>query len=76
MTIEEERLYRVLKALREEEGDGVNEGVVEHALGNALCSEIEQLYDHEELFKSKVHVLGEETIHHIDEGDKERFSTP
>jgi hypothetical protein len=27
------------------------------------------------LFKSKVHVLGEETIHHIDEEDEDLFET-
>jgi hemerythrin-like domain-containing protein len=73
MTIEEEILYPALKALDEEEKDEVNEGIVEHSAGKALCGEIDQMNGDEELFKSKVHVLGEETIHHIDEEDEELF---
>ncbi len=73
MTIEEEILYPALKRLGSEEKDEVNEGAVEHASGKALCAEIEQLDGTEELFKSKVHVLGEETVHHIDEEDGELF---
>ncbi len=75
MTIEEEFLYPALKALGDEEKDEVNEGIVEHASGKALCAEIEQLNGDEELFQSKVHVLGEETVHHIDEEDAELFET-
>jgi hemerythrin-like domain-containing protein len=75
MTIEEELLYPALKGLGDEEKDEVDEGIVEHASGKALCAEIEQLDGTEELFKSKVHVLGEETIHHIDEEDEELFET-
>jgi hemerythrin-like domain-containing protein len=75
MTIEEELLYPAVKGLGDEERDEVNEGTVEHASGKALCAEIEQLDGTEELFKSKVHVLGEETIHHIDEEDEELFET-
>jgi hypothetical protein len=75
MAIEEELLYPALKGLGDEEKDEVDEGIVEHASGKALCAEIEQLDGTEELFKSKVHVLGEETIHHIDEEDEELFET-
>ena len=75
MTIEEELLYPAVKSLGEEEKDEVDEGTVEHASGKALAAEIEQLDGTEELFKSKVHVLGEETIHHIDEEDEELFET-
>jgi hemerythrin-like domain-containing protein len=75
MAIEEELLYPALKGLGEEEKDEVDEGNVEHASGKALAAEIEQLDGTEELFKSKVHVLGEETIHHIDEEDEDLFET-
>lgn len=75
MTIEEEILYPAVKDLGHEERDEVDEGIVEHASGKALCAEIEQLDGTEELFKSKVHVLGEETIHHIDEEDEDLFET-
>jgi hypothetical protein len=75
MTIEEELLYPAVKNLGGEERDEVDEGIVEHASGKALCAEIEQLDGTEELFKSKVHVLGEETVHHIDEEDEDLFET-
>lgn len=71
MTIEEEILYPALKSLIGE--DEVNEGVVEHQSGKRLAAEIEQLNGDEPLFTSKVHVLGEETLHHIDEEDEEMF---
>lgn len=74
MTIEEEILYPALKSLDEHElADEVNEGIVEHQAGKYLIAELEQLDGTEELYKAKVHVLGEETIHHIDEEDEELF---
>jgi hemerythrin superfamily protein len=72
MTIEEELLYPALKQIGE--GDEVDEGIVEHASAKALVAEIEQLNGGEPLYRSKVHVLGEETIHHIDEEDEELFA--
>lgn len=71
MTIEEEILYPAAKPVIG--ADDIDEGIVEHASGKALAAEIEQLDGTEELFKAKVHVLGEETIHHIDEEDEELF---
>ena len=71
MTIEEELLYPALKPVIGV--DEVNEGIVEHQSGKMLIAEIEQLDGDEELFASKIHVLGEETIHHIDEEDEELF---
>ena len=72
MTIEEESLYPAIRELVED--DEVNEGIVEHGSGKVLIAEIEQLDGTEELYKAKVHVLGEETIHHIDEEDEEMFA--
>lgn len=71
MTIEEEILYPALKPVIGD--DEVNEGIVEHQSGKRLAAEIEQLDGDEPLYKSKVHVLGEETLHHIDEEDEELF---
>lgn len=71
MTIEEEILYPALKGAVE--ADEVNEGIVEHASGKTIIAELEQLSGAEELFKAKVHVLGEETMHHVDEEDEEMF---
>ena len=71
MTIEEELLYPTAKEVGET--DDVDEGIVEHDAGKTLIAEIVQLSGTEELYKSKVHVLGEQTIHHIDEEDEELF---
>jgi len=71
MAIEEEILYPALKPVIGE--DEVNEGIVEHQSGKRIIAELEQLDGTEELFASKVHVLGEETVHHIDEEDEDLF---
>lgn len=71
MILEEELLYPALKPVI---GAGeVNEGIVEHDAGKTLMVEIQNLSGTEELYKAKVHVLGEETIHHIDEEDEDLF---
>jgi hemerythrin len=71
MTIEEEILYPALKPVLGD--DEVNEGIVEHQSGKRIVAELEQLDGTEELFRAKVHVLGEETVHHIDEEDEDMF---
>jgi len=71
MTIEEEILYPAARdAIGAEE---VDEGIVEHQSGKRIIAELEQLSGTEPLFRSKVHVLGEETVHHIDEEDEDLF---
>lgn len=72
MTIEEEILYPALKPILGD--DEINEGIVEHESGKRLVAEIEQLNGDETLYKAKLHVLGEETVHHIDEEDEEMFA--
>jgi hypothetical protein len=71
MTIEEELLYPAGKKVGD--ADEVDEGIVEHSAGKTLMGEITQMDGTEELYKSKVHVLGEQTIHQIDEEDEELF---
>lgn len=71
MAIEEEILYPALKPIIGD--DEINEGIVEHQSGKRIVAELEQLEGTEELFSAKIHVLGEETIHHIDEEDEELF---
>lgn len=71
MTIEEEILYPALKPVLGD--DEINEGIVEHQSGKRIIAELEQLDGSEELFGAKVHVLGEETVHHIDEEDEDLF---
>jgi hypothetical protein len=72
MTIEEEILYPALKPILGE--DEINEGIVEHESGKRLVAEIEQLNGTETLYRAKLHVLGEETVHHIDEEDEDMFA--
>lgn len=72
MTIEEEIFYPATKGIDKKE---VDEGIVEHAASKKLISEIEQLNGTEELYKSKVHVLGEEVVHHIREEEEELFES-
>lgn len=71
MTIEEEILYPALKPVLGD--DEINEGIVEHQSGKRIVAELEQLDGTEDLFAAKVHVLGEETVHHIDEEDEDLF---
>lgn len=71
MTIEEEILYPAGKEVGD--ADEVDEGIVEHGAAKALIAELEAMEGSEELFKSKVHVLGEQTMHHVDEEDEELF---
>ena len=71
MAIEEEILYPAVKPIIGD--DEVTEGIVEHQSGKRIIAELEQLDGSEELFASKVHVLGEETVHHIDEEDEDLF---
>lgn len=71
MTLEEEILYPALREIVDTEE--VNEGIVEHQSGKTIVAELEQLDGTEELFKTKVHVLGEVTMHHVDEEDEDMF---
>jgi len=71
MKIEEEILYPALKEVINAEE--VDEGVVEHQVARNLIFDITRMTGREEMFRSKVHVLGEETMHHIDEEDSKLF---
>ena len=71
MKIEEDILYPALKEVINVEE--VDEGIVEHQVARNLILDITRMTGREEMFKSKVHVLGEETMHHIDEEDSKLF---
>lgn len=71
MKIEEEILYPALKEVINAEE--VDEGVVEHQVARNLIFDITRMTGREEMFRSKVHVLGEETMHHIGEEDSKLF---
>jgi hypothetical protein len=66
--LEEEILYPALKPVIGI--DEIDEGIVEHEVARRLIIDLTRMTGAEELYKSKVHVLGEETIHHIDEEDR------
>ena len=71
MAVEEHLLYPALKpviGVRE-----VDEGIVEHQVTKRLISDIMEMTGREEIFRARVHVLGEETVHHIDEEDRVLF---
>jgi hypothetical protein len=71
MAIEEELFYPTLKPVIG--ADQIDEGLVEHQVAKRLISEITGTTGREELFRTKLHVLGEETVHHIDGEDCELF---
>ena len=71
MEIEEDILYPALKEVINVEE--VDEGIVEHQVARNLILDITRMTGREEMFKSKVHVLGEETMHHIDVEDSKLF---
>jgi hypothetical protein len=71
MAVEEHLFYPALKSvigLNE-----IDEGIVEHQVTKRLISDIMKMTGREELFRARVHVLGEETVHHIDEEDRVLF---
>lgn len=71
MAVEEHFFYPALKpviGVRE-----IDEGIVEHEVTKRLISDIMEMTGREELFRARVHVLGEETVHHIDEEDRILF---
>jgi hemerythrin-like domain-containing protein len=72
MSIEEDVLYPALR--RVVGAEPIDEGIVEHELTRSLVVDVARLRGEEEMYKAKVHVLGEETMHHIDEEDRELLS--
>ena len=71
MAIEEQLLYPALKSVIDV--NEVDEGIVEHEITKRLISDIMGMTGREELFRARVHVLGESTVHHIDEEDRVLF---
>ena len=71
MAVEEQLFYPALKWVIGV--DDVDEGIVEHEVAKRLISDIMEMTGREELFRARVHVLGEATVHHIDEEDRVLF---
>jgi hemerythrin HHE cation binding domain-containing protein len=68
MILEEDILYPALKPVIGIEK--IDEGIVEHDLAKTLIIDLVHMTGREELYRFKVHVLGEEVMHHIDEEDR------
>ena len=71
MAVEEQLFYPALKSVIDIHE--VDEGIVEHEVTKRLISDIMEMTGREELFRARVHVLGEQTVHHIDEEDRILF---
>ena len=71
MAVEEHLFYPALKPVLGPRA--VDEGIVEHQVTKRLISDILEMTGREEIFRARVHVLGEETVHHIDEEDRVLF---
>jgi hypothetical protein len=70
--IEEELLYPAAQDSIED-GDLVDEALVEHATAKDLIAQIETMSVDEPLFDAKVKVLSEYTAHHVEEEETELF---
>ena len=68
MVVEEEVLYPALRAAVG--ADRIDEGMAEHGLTKTLVRELAHMTGGEALYRSKVHVLGEIVMHHVDEEDR------
>jgi hypothetical protein len=68
MMIEEEILYPALGPLTGAEP--IDECIVEHDLARARIMDLIAMTGGEELYKPKIHVLGESTMHHFDKEDR------
>ena len=71
MGVEEHLLYPALKPVIG--SSEVDEAIVEHQVTKRLISDIMGMTGREKFFRAKVHVLGEETVHHVDEEDRVLF---
>jgi hemerythrin len=71
IALEEELFYPVVRA-KGLTGE-VNEGLVEHDVQRFLSAQIEAMDGSGELYGTRLRVLGEMLVHHIDEEDDEMF---
>jgi hemerythrin superfamily protein len=71
-SIEEEIFYPAVRAAIDD-GDLMDEALVEHAGAKALVAQLEEMDPGDELFDAKVTVLGEQIAHHVKEEEAEMF---
>src|SRR5947209_7453710 len=70
--IEEEVFYPAARGVLEN-GDLIDEAIVEHASAKQLIAEIESMEVGDQLLDAKVKVLGEQIQHHVQEEENELF---
>jgi hemerythrin superfamily protein len=70
--IEEELFYPAVRAAIDD-GDLMDEALVEHAGAKELIAQLEDADPAEELYDAKVTVLGEQIDHHVEEEEGEMF---
>ena len=71
-TIEEEIFYPAVRAAIDD-GDLMDEALVEHAGAKVLIAQLRDMDPGDELFDAKVTVLGEQIDHHVEEEEGEMF---
>jgi hemerythrin superfamily protein len=71
-TIEEEIFYPAVRAAIED-GDLMDEALVEHAGAKEIIAQLRQMDPDDDLYDAKVTVLGEQINHHVEEEEGEMF---
>ena len=71
--IEEEIFYPAVRQASKDNGDMVDEAVVEHAAAKDLIAQIIGMEPTEDLYDAKVKVLCEQIEHHVGEEEDEMF---
>lgn len=71
--IEEEIFYPALREAGKDNGDMVDEAVVEHASAKDLIAQIISMEPTEDLYDAKIKVLSEQIEHHVGEEEDEMF---
>jgi hemerythrin superfamily protein len=70
--IEEEIFYPAVRAAIED-GDLMDEALVEHAGAKEIIAQLRQMDPDDDLYDAKVTVLGEQIDHHVEEEEGEMF---
>lgn len=70
--IEEEIFYPAVRAATEE-GDLMDEALVEHASAKEFIAQLQSMKPDDEFYDAKVTVLGEYVMHHVEEEEGEMF---
>ena len=69
--VEEEIFYPAIRGKVDD--DEIEEAIVEHQAAETIVQELQEMDGSEELYDAKVHVLGEQVRHHVEEEEEEMF---